>query len=406
VFVGWIAFNLLLTVVGMKFYHVPIITSLLDTDWYKFTQNQVVFHQFPEAVAHYEFINRGKTQFPDGFADALKKELKYLSKIELTPDEYYWLEDQLALKSDYLDWLANYNFNPSQVHIKQTGGDLKITIEGLWEETILFEVPLMAIISELYFRMTNQVITDNSPYEKIATKGKALDDAGVNWIDFGTRRRYSKEIQDAVDRTMYDFKHFLGTSNPYFAMMYDLKPVGTFAHETLMAMQAKYSATEANRKWMEYWHEEYSNRNHMLIALTDTLTTEVFFRDFNKNLAEKFAGVRQDSGDPFEFGQKMIDHYKKLGINPKTKNIVFSDSLNTDKAIRLQERFGNEIKCVMGIGTDLSNDCGFKPLNMVIKLTAIDFGNGFKNVVKLSDDAGKHTGDPTTIAAVKKELNL
>jgi nicotinate phosphoribosyltransferase len=265
----------------------------------------------------------------------------------------------------------------------------------------------MAIISELYFKLTGKTYDETEFIHKTDLKAQKMVNAGVKWSDFGTRRRFSKAAQEAVNATMLDYApNFLGTSNPYFAMKYGLTPIGTYAHEAVMAMQAKYSATESNQKWMEHWWEEYKDYPHLLTALTDTLTTDVFFRSFKGDLANKFTAVRQDSGPPILFGLKMLEHYNSIGINPKEKKIVFSDSLDADKACCLQLRFGQEIPCVMGIGTHLTNDCGHKPLNMVIKLIAINFGDGLKTVVKLSDDEGKHTGDNEKIEAIKKELGI
>jgi nicotinate phosphoribosyltransferase len=391
----------------LRFRHTPIITSLLDSDWYKFSMGQVVFHQFPHADAVYRFYNRGKTQFPPGFADALKKELKYLSKVRLSNEELMWLDEQGVLKHDYITWLENYRFKPEQVVIEQTGGDLVIIVEGPWVETILWEVPLMAIISELYFKMTGKTWNEVDFYNNTVAKADKMCEANVKWSDFGTRRRFSYATQDLLNRIMGPYEpNFLGTSNPHFAMKYGLKPIGTYAHEAVMAMQAKYSATESNVKWMEHWWEEYKEHPHLLTALTDTLTTEVFLRTYNGDLMNKYTAVRQDSGSPIIFGMQLLEHYRKHNINPKEKKIVFSDSLDTDKACALQARFGNEIPCFMGIGTHLTNDCGHKPLNMVIKLIAINFGDGLKTVVKLSDDEGKHTGDNEKLEAVKKELGL
>ncbi len=406
----WLSINLLLTggiLLYLRYRHIPIITSLLDTDWYKLTMGQVVFHQFPEAIATYRFYNRGKTQFPPGFADNLKKEIQLLSKVNLSLDEILWLEDQCVLKQDYIDFLEGYNFNPNQVIIEQTGGDLAIVIMGPWAETILWEVPLMALISELYFKITGKTYDQVEFIRNTDAKAKQMLEAGVKWSDFGTRRRFSKETQELVNATMLDYKAgCVGTSNPYFAMLYNVTPIGTYAHEAVMAMQAKYSAKESNLKWMEHWWQEYGMSPKLLVALTDTLTTEVFLRTYEGDMLRKYTAVRQDSGDPFEFADKLITHYQKHNIDPKEKKIVFSDSLDADKACELQKAFGDKIPCVMGIGTNLTNDCGHKPLNMVIKLSNIDFGKGPQPVVKLSDDKGKHTGNPETIDAVKRELGI
>jgi nicotinate phosphoribosyltransferase len=408
-FLGWIAANILFSLViflYFKYKYFPIITSLLDTDWYKLTMGQLVFHQFPDAKASYCFINRGKTEFPPEFAEHLKYELQLLSHVQLTYEEWVWLADQFVLSQDYIDWLSNHRFNPKQVKITQTDGNLDITIEGPWVETILWEVPLMAIISELYFRLTGKTYDPHESFLSIKAKAEKLNAAGVKWSDFGTRRRFSKDTQADVNAYMSVFKGFIGTSNPYFAMKYNIWPIGTYAHEAVMAMQALYNAEDSNKKWMEHWLKEYCLNPQMLIALTDTLTTDVFLRTYKFDLLRKFVGVRQDSGNPHEFAKKIIQYYKDNNVNPKTQKIIFSDGLDVDKAIAIHNEFKDEIQCVMGIGTNLTNDCGYKPLNMVIKLTAIDFGDGFKPVVKLSDDEGKHTGSPERILEVKKELQI
>lgn len=405
----WLAVNLVLTLAVyfyLRYHRTSIIQSLLDTDWYKITMGQVVFHQFPHAVAVYKFINRGKTQFPEGFAQALRKELKCLSKVRLTDYEWVWLMDQMVLKPNYINWLGHYRFNPSQVTIEQKGGDLDISIQGLWAETILWEVPLMAIISELYFKLTDKRCDWLDFRKKTIAKADLMMNAGVKWSDFGTRRRFSWVTQNMINQTMRNYVGYIGTSNPFFAMKYNLKPIGTYAHEAVMAMQAKYSPTESNQKWMEHWLQEYCLFPRLLTALTDTLTTDVFLRTFKGDLAQKYSAVRQDSGDPFVFAPKLIEHYKNVGIDPKEKSIVFSDSLDADKACSLHKAFSDQIPCVMGIGTHLTNDCGHKPLNMVVKLVSVDFGEGFKSVVKLSDDHGKYTGDPAKIETVKKELGI
>ena len=407
----WIVVTLMLALITflyLRYRHIPIITSLLDTDWYKLTMGQVVFHRFPAANAVYRFYNRGKTEFPVGFAEALHTELEHLSKVSLSHEEIMWLDHQDVLCDDYILFLKDYRFNPDQVKIEQKDGQLEIIVEGSWAETILWEVPLMAIISELYFRMTGKTYYETPFYMVTDVKATKMSQAGVKWSDFGTRRRFSKATQDIVNEVMshYTNNGFIGTSNPYFAMKYGIKPIGTYAHEAVMAMQALHGAADSNAKWMEYWWMEYGLYPHLLTALPDTLTSDVFLRTFKGDLLNKYMAVRQDSGDPSEFADKFIQHYKNHGINPKEKKIVFSDSLDADKAVALQAKYGDSVQCVMGIGTNLTNDCGHKPLNMVIKLVAIDFGSGLKTVVKLSDDKGKHTGDCEKIEEIKKELGL
>jgi nicotinate phosphoribosyltransferase len=203
---------------------------------------------------------------------------------------------------------------------------------------------------------------------------------------------------------MSQYNGFQGTSNTQYAMKYKVTPIGTYAHEVISAMQAGFGVKEANRKWMNLWLEEYSGK--MSIALTDTYTTKAFLKDFDLELANRFEGVRQDSGNPFEIGEILINHYESLGIDPKTKKVIFSDNLNPKKVLELNKAFKDRTNVIFGIGTNLTADCGHKPLNMVIKLTEADFGDGFKHAVKLSDDVGKHTGDLETINKIKGELNV
>ena len=389
----------------------PIITSLLDDDLYKFTMGQVVFHNFPRAKARYEFINRGKTQFPTGFAQALKQQLFELSWIRLSTREKEWLNTQPVLTPTYVDFLNGYQYDLDELKITQEGGDLKIVVEGYWYRTILWEVKLMAIISELYFNMTGTALAADWA-DRIETKAKALSEAGCSWSDFGTRRRRAKMVQAKVVEVMKRFKGFLGTSNVHLAMLSGVTPIGTSAHEAVMAMEAFVGAIKANDEWCRLWRDYYGAS--LSIALTDTFTTEVFLRTFTRGDAFRWDGLRQDSGSPDDWAAKVIAHYNSLGIDTKKKKFVFSDDLNVPKAVGLNERYRDIAIPIFGIGTNLTNDTfndeqkalGIKPLNMVIKLKAMDFGNGWKGVVKLSDSPGKYTGDPADIERIKKTLGI
>lgn len=381
----------------------PIITSLLDTDLYKINMGSVVFHHFPNAWAKYQFINRGKTQFPKGFDEELREQILDLSLVRLTPSEALWMSGIPYLRRTYIEWLRGFQMNPVEVFISQKDGELFLEIEGPWYRTIFWEVKLMAIVSELYFKMTGQKI-DEYTYDRMYLKEEKLSNAGCRWIDFGTRRRFSYQVQDNLVRIMRNGEGFLGTSNPHFAMKHGVKPHGTFAHECIMGMAALHGPRMANHVWQRLWSEHFDG--NVGVALSDTFTTDVFLRDFGNYEARLFDGVRQDSGDPSEWGHKMLAHYKKLGISTANKRFVFSDGLNTDKYIALHEEFKTDCQPIGGIGTHFTNDCGAKALNMVIKLKTIDFGQGPIDVVKLSDNAGKHTGTPTAIAHVKQELGI
>jgi nicotinate phosphoribosyltransferase len=382
----------------------PIIQSMIDDDWYKFTMGSVVFHLFPRAVVTYEFINRGNTPFPKGFDVELRKQIQYLTYLKLTGDEAKFLKSIPYIRPTYVEWLEGYRMDESEVDISQIGGDLYIFIKGPWYRTIFWEVKLMAIISELYFAMTGHKLDENV-VSRMKEKGKKLNDAGCHWIDFGTRRRFSYEVQDHLVNTMRKYEGFLGTSNPHLAHKYGLKPQGTYAHECVMAMQSLYCARISNKMWMKHWSDHFDG--NVGIGLTDTITTDVFLDDFNTYEARLFDGLRQDSGDPIKWGYKVLTHYGYLGVSAKDKRLVFSDGLDVDTYIIIHRTFCKAAQIIGGIGTYFTNDVeGAKPLNMVIKMTTADFGKGPVNIVKLSDSEGKYTGDPNTIKRIKEELGI
>lgn len=371
-----------------------IITSLLDNDLYKFTMQNAVMHYFPDVHVKYEFINRGNHVFNKDFLDKLVKELSDLSSLRFTSDELHWLKAKCpVLSSKYIDWLSNFKFNYSDVKITENDG---LTIRGKWLDTILWEVPLMATISELYFKDLYHT-THDQLCKDIQDKADILKDSNVKYIDFGTRRRRSFNNQNAVCSRLSDSfncKGFLGTSNVYFARKFELKPIGTMAHEWIMAISALDNLRFANKRALQLWSDLY--RGELGIALTDTFGTDAFLKDFDGYYARLYDGVRQDSGSPFLIANKIIQHYKNLHISPQTKTIVFSDSLNPQLAAELTEEFADKINVICGIGTNFTNDAR-NPLNIVIKMTEC---NGIK-VVKLSDSPTKITGDAKTVELYK-----
>ncbi len=386
-----------------------MITSILDNDLYKFTMQNAVVSLFPRAKAKFKFINRGKTIFPNGFAENLQKQINNLAKIKLTKAEKKFLQKTCYyMPPTYFDFLSGYSYNPDEVEIMQTDGNLEITIEGYWYRIILWEVPLMSLISELYFEMTKPEIYSKDKIIEITTaKAKDFANIKVQFADFGTRRRFSHNNHDLVVETLKKEagNFFVGSSNVYFAMKYNVSPIGTHAHEWFMFHAAKYGFKMANKLAMENWVKIY--RGDLGIALSDTFTTEAFFLSFDTKLAKLFDGVRQDSGDPLEFGHKTIEHYKKLRIDPMSKTIVFSDGLNPQKVEQITKEFTGKIKFSFGIGTNFTNDVGAKPLNIVIKMTeAQPEGRGYIPTIKLSDSVGKHTGNEEMIEIAKKTLML
>ncbi|MBR4328143.1 MAG: nicotinate phosphoribosyltransferase [Bacteroidales bacterium] len=384
-----------------------IINHITDNDLYKFTMQYAVVSLFPLSKVRYKFINRGADNFPDGFAARLQEEVNAMQTLSLTKEEYdFMLNKCYYLPPAYLDFLAGYRFDPSEVSISQQGGHLDITIEGYWYKTILWEVPLMAIISQLYFEMTNQPgnpATDNDAVT--AQKAALYQRLGVKVAEFGTRRRFSYDNHDRVVNVLNNYRDtFVGTSNVYLAMKYQTTPIGTHAHEWFMYHAAQFGYKYANRASLENWVKIY--RGNLGIALSDTFTTPVFFRDFDTLFAKLFDGVRHDSGDPLEFADKTINHYKSLRINPLSKTIVFSDALNPQMVEKITDYCKGKIGMSFGIGTNFTNDVGVKPLNMVIKLSEVLTGRRWTQVVKLSDTPGKHTGNDEIVRRIMAELGM
>lgn len=386
-----------------------LICSMLDNDFYKFTMQHGVIKLFPHARARYAFINRGKHIFPEGFASRLRDCVNMMANLKLSRQEKEYLAQTCPyLDPTYLDFLQGYSYNPDEVHISQHDGDLSVTIEGYWYRTILWEVPLMAMISELYYKLydlpvKNAGMAIESTHEKISR----FESMNLTIAEFGTRRRYSYQVHSDVVAALKQYSNtaFVGTSNVHFAMKYQTRPIGTHAHEWFMFHAAKYGYKMANLLGLEHWTNVY--RGDLGIALTDTYTTDIFFEQFDKKFSKLFDGIRHDSGNPLAFIDKAVDHYRKMGINPMSKTIIFSDALNNEKVARIADYCVGKIGMSFGIGTNLTNDVGQKPLNIVIKMTeTMPENRSWIPVVKLSDEAGKHTGDEKMITLAKEILDI
>lgn len=393
-----------------------IIRSILDSDLYKFSMQKAVCKLYPRALARYEFINRGDTRFPKGFDQRLCVEIEHMSTMGLTVYEKLQLPIKCPyLDPAYIDFLAGYRFNPSEVDVKlDSDGRLHVVIEGPWYRTILWEVPLLAAISELYYDMKCLEPKPRPERRKRnQAKGKIFSRVMAHIAEFGTRRRFSYKNQVEVikDLLAHAGDVFIGTSNVHLAIEHDLKPIGTQAHEWFMFMAGKYGYRIANQIALQKWIEVYAG--DLGIVLSDTFTSDAFFRTFGMEYAKLFDGVRHDSGNPYKFAQRAESHYRSLGINPASKTIVFSDSLNPRTVEQLEKNFEHldstvTFKRAYGIGTNLTNDVGLKPLNIVIKMTACmpDPNDSWLPVVKLSDDKGKYTGDAKEIKICKQALGI
>ena len=388
-----------------------MLTSLLDNDFYKITMQNAVIKRFPYAHARYAFINRGEHAFPEGFGEALRGEVDRMATLRLSDEEKRYRQTTCPyLDPTYLDFLAGFRYDPSEVTIEQQGSELSVVMEGPWYRTILWEVPLMALISELWYHLRGVGVSEDDEAlieQRTREKIELYRQHGLKIAEFGTRRRFSFAVHDRVVKALrhYGGEAFSGTSNVLLAMRHGVKPIGTHAHEWFMFHGARFGFKMANSLALEHWVDVY--RGDLGIALTDTFTTRAFFESFDKKFAKLFDGVRHDSGDPIEFADATIAHYQRLGINPLSKTIIFSDALTPEKVERIRAFCQGRIGMAFGIGTNFTNDIGVAPMNMVIKMVeARPEGQGWLPVVKLSDVPTKNTGDPEMIALAKKVLSM
>jgi nicotinate phosphoribosyltransferase len=391
-------------------YASPILTSLLDTDAYKLHMQQAVYHRYRHIHVVAEFRCRGDELLGE-YASEIREQIQMMSQLALTEDEFAYLSGLPFFTQDYLNWLKAFHYNPEHVTVSDRNGHLHVRIEGPWREVIMWEVPLLAVISEVVHhhrspQITAQMAVDQLRKNLASFKEQAadIDLSAFRLMDFGTRRRFSGEVQEAIVSTLKnEFPYLVGTSNYDLAHKLQLTPVGTQAHEWFQAHQ-QISPVLANsqRAALQAWLDEYPDQ--LGIALTDCITMDAFLRDFGSNFANAYQGLRHDSGDPFEWGEKAIAHYQALGIDPMTKTLVFSDNLDLDKALHLYRHFHQRVNLVFGIGTRLTcNIPGVKPLNIVIKLVQC---NG-KPVAKLSDSPGKTIcQDKAFVKALRKAFDL
>lgn len=361
-----------------------IIESLLDTDFYKLTQCQGVLHQFPSITVEYTFKCRNKAKWNQRIVDRIEDELSHFCTLKFSEKELEYLKSIRFFKQDFIDFLSLYKPNCEHISVSLENKELQITVEGSWFLTIMFEVPILAIVNEVYFE-------NEYPSEGARRLSKKLQIVhGIEdfkFADFGTRRRYSKEWQRMVIETAVKTipNNFIGTSNVMFANQFDIKPIGTMAHEWIQAGQGiGVKVIDSQRRMLQAWVDEY--RGDLGIALTDTLGVDAFIKDFDKYFAKLYDGVRHDSGDPIEWGEKMIAHYQSIEVDPRTKSFVFSDGLTFPKAIEILDRFRDRTNVVFGIGTNFTNDfANITPLQIVMKMTKC---NGHP-VAKISDSRNK-----------------
>ncbi|MDE5997846.1 MAG: nicotinate phosphoribosyltransferase [Muribaculaceae bacterium] len=396
-----------------------IINHFTDDDLYKFTMCCAVIDNYPRTQVRYRFIDRNNTIYPKGFAEELRQQIKYLENLVITDQEVDFMRRRCYYIPDWFyTFLKGFRYDSRWVTVDQDEqGHLSIEFEGNWSDTILLEVKVLAIISELYYMVTYQ--SDNFDYEAYYShtyaKGERLLEAGCSFSDMGTRRRASFEAQDTVVRAMSDCNRenkyagrFVGTSNVYLAMKYDVMPIGTMAHEMISAIAGMYGPQMANHLAMKVWSNTY--RGALGTFLYDTYGWRIFSLNFSEDYANMFKGLRVDSGDNYEQLNLIIEKYRSLNIDPRTKQVIFSNGLNVDEAIAIQDYACDKCIPSFGIGTHFTNDFpGVKPMNIVIKLLAVKITESwpfFCDTCKLSEDHGKYSGDFSTVKRFREALHL
>lgn len=374
-----------------------IINSLLETDMYKFSMGQTIFHQFTSYKTTWTFKCRNKdVHFTDEMVEEIKEQVQAFCQLRFTEEELEYLDNITWIKGTYVDFLRLWQPRYEEFTITTDAPcGLAIDAAGTWLNTSMYEIPVLAIVNEVYFRMAYDYDVLLKQFKRrLDEKVRLLEEDTYRLSDFsefGLRRRLSAEAQEMAVKAIAEVElpadsHFIGTSNVYLAKKFNLKPVGTMAHEWIMCTgQGNHKHNPAYSNWyaLDAWVKEYGILNG--IALTDTITTDCFLHDFQLTYATLFSGVRHDSGDPYEWGDKMIAHYNSLGINPRTKTLLFSDSLDFERATALYDYFKDKAKVAFGIGTFISNDTDEEALNIVMKTTKC---NGM-DVAKISDVAGK-----------------
>ena len=395
-----------------------IINHFTDDDLYKLSMCCAVIDNYPRAQVKYTFCDRDNLVYPKGFGEELRHQIELLENVVITDEEIAFMRRKCYFIPDWFyTYLKGYRYKREWVTINQDEeGHLQVDFEGCWSDTILLEVKVLAIISELYYIMSGQ---DNFDYEKYYresySKAERLLEAGCVYSDFGTRRRASFEAEDVVVKAMkdcYESKQwrgkFVGTSNVYLAMKHDLTPVGTMAHEFVCAIGAMFGPQMANHIAMEAWRNTY--RGALGIFLYDSFGWDIFSMNFSEDFAYQFKGLRIDSGDNKEQLMRIVAKYQSLGINSKHKQVIFSNALDVDRAIEINEFAKDYCEPSFGIGTHFTNNFpNVKPMNIVIKLVAAKITESwsfYNDTCKISEDLGKHTGKPEVIRRFLDTLHI
>lgn len=396
-----------------------IIQHFTDDDLYKLSMCCAVIDNYPRAQVKYQFVDRDNTVYPEGFADEVMHQIELLENVFITDDEVNFMRKRCSyIPGWFYRYLRGFRYNRKWVRVWQDEEQhLHIEFEGNWSDTILLEVKVLAIVSELYYEITGQAdkLDYEECYRKSYHKAERLLEAGCVYSDFGTRRRASFKAEETVVRAMHDCQEsrswkgrFVGTSNVYLAMKYNLTPVGTMAHEFVCAIAGMYGPQMANHMAMNAWRHTF--RGALGTFLYDSFGWDIFAMNFSEDFANLFKGLRVDSGDNHEQLMKIASKYEQLGIDPRSKQVIFSNALDTDRAIAIQKYAVDYCQPSFGIGTHFTNDFeGIKPRNIVIKLVAVKITESwtfYNDTCKLSEDKGKHTGKPEVIERFKKAVNF
>ena len=385
------------------------VRSILDTDLYKFTTSYAYMKLFPDAEGEFEFCDRENTVYDEKFMEILRIEFANLSMLKLSSAEFDFVNTEIRfIPMCYWEWLKSFQFNASKIVASlDEEGHLHINVTDKLYKVTLYETPILAIVSEARNKWLGYSANLAEVRTKLGHKVSLSNQHGLKFSEFGMRRRFSYNIQDEVCKYLANHALYCtGTSNVHMAMKYGMKIMGTHPHEWFMFHGAEFGYKRANYLALENWVNVYDG--DLGIALSDTYTTEVFLQNFSRKHAKLFDGVRHDSGDPYKFVMNVIKRYKELGIDPTTKTIIFSNALDFDLYREIAEYCRGRIRCAAGIGTNLTNDCGFKPSNIVMKLKRCRMNQRqpWFDTIKLSDDEGKHMGPIKEVEICKYECGI
>ena len=397
-----------------------IITHFTDDDLYKFSMCCAVIDNYPRAQVKYMFVDRNNTVYPKGFAELVKEQIKMLENVVITDEEIDFMRRKCYYMPNwFFTYLKGFRYKSEWTDVRQDEeGHLHIAFEGNWSDTILLEVKVLAIVSQLYYIVTGQDkdFDYDDYYKRTYAKGEKLLSAGCIYSDFGTRRRASFQAEDVIVKAFKDCQEsrkdwkgrFVGTSNVYLAMKYDLTPVGTMAHEFICAIGGMYGPQMANNIAMNAWRHTFSGA--LGTYLYDSFGWNIFALNFSEDFANLFKGLRVDSGDNRDELNKIVAKYKSLNIDSRTKQVIFSNALTTDEAIEIQQYASKVCQPSFGIGTHFTNDFPhIKPMNTVIKLVAVKITESwpfYNDTCKISDSDGKHTGKLEVIKRFMEELHM